>query len=137
MGKVAPGQPRAQAYEAEVWGKGGSSDLELELGRRVSQVELGGAAVTNNPKISVLHSTKNYFSLCNMLIMGQLECLAPYPPHSEPRLRKALSSWFHYPQGRKKEAWPIVYWLLMFLPRSEMPHLYVYAIGQSRSHVHT
>lgn len=34
--------------------KGGFSDLELELGRRVSQVGLGDAAVTTNHKISVL-----------------------------------------------------------------------------------
>lgn len=41
-----------------LWGrgmwKGGFSDLELELGRRVSQVGLGDAAVTTNHKISVL-----------------------------------------------------------------------------------
>ena len=44
-------------------GKGGSSDLELEFGRRVNQVGLGDTAVTTNHKISVLNSTKNSFSL--------------------------------------------------------------------------
>ena len=53
-------------------GKGGSSELELELGRRGSQVGLGDAAVTTNHKISVLNSTKNSFSLMQYVDHGSL-----------------------------------------------------------------
>lgn len=59
--------------------------------RRVSQVGLGDATITNDPKSQCSTQQRFFSHLCNMLISGQLEYSALYHPHSETRLREDLS----------------------------------------------